>query len=147
MSTGDAGGAALSNADAGSGVRSLRNQTPLSTEVPGTLGPKAAVVHARRMQRSLSKQAARRTDRDSDSGSRLASEDNAVEFVLQAGPHGLFVERTQRRPLGAVLTMAMVFSSSDDFNRWCEADPVRFDHPVLYSRLRRQGDDLLADRS
>ncbi len=109
------------------------------------LGPKAAVLHARRQRLGSAKAAAvvEATDRHRSDQLALTSNDGALAFVLKASAAGLYVERTQRRPLHAHIVQSIVFESIDSFLRWCEADPVRFDHPVLYSRLRRHGDEIL----
>lgn len=108
------------------------------------LGPKAALLHERRQRRALS--VPREVSR-APNAVRLASDDGAVAFTLHAVPEGLFVERTQRRPLGALVTVAMVFERRDAFARWCDGDPVRFDHPMLHNHLRRHGDELLPERA
>ena len=103
------------------------------------LGPKAAVLHSRRVGRK-----AAMPDPLAVEGAGLASEDGAVSFVMTGTVEGLFIERTQRRPLGAQLVQAMVFGDRAAFKRWCDADPIRFDYPVLHGQLRRQGDDYFS---
>lgn len=105
------------------------------------LGPKAALLHARRVSR---KAVARDPGATEDAG--LASEDGAVSFVVKGTTGGLYIERTQRRPLGAQLVQAMVFDDTAAFQRWWDADPIRFDYPMLHGRLRRQGDDYFRAR-
>lgn len=105
------------------------------------LGPKAALLHARRSGLKASKPAMAAAAATLTGGVLLASEDGAVSFVLTHAVDGLFIERTQRRPLGVHLVQSLVFENAAAFIRWCEADPIRFDHPVLYGRLRRQGDE------
>ena len=77
----------------------------------------------------------------------LASDDGAVSFVVTGTIRGLYIERTQRRPLGAQLVQAIVFGEMSAFRRWCDADPIRFDYPVLHGRLRSQGHDYFGARS
>ena len=60
-------------------------------------------------------------------------------LVLKASGSALYVERIQRRPLGTHLVQCMVFASADDFARWCDAEPLRFDDPGLHQRLCRRG--------
>ena len=105
------------------------------------LGPKAAVLHVRRSARNASRPVPTAATTSLADGVLLASEDGAVSFVLMHRADGLFVERTQRRPLGTHLAQSFVFGDLSAFIRWCEADPIRFDHPVLHGRLRRQGDE------
>lgn len=102
------------------------------------LGPKASVLHARRQQRSgntASEQASREA-------LRLSSADAAVTLVIQGVGSTLYVERTQRRPLGTHLVQSMVFETIEEFARWCDAGPLRFDDPPLHLRVRRHGEDF-----
>lgn len=105
------------------------------------LGPKAALLHARRSRLKVSQPAATPQSITVTDSVQLCSEDGAVSFVVTPRSDGLFIERTQRRPLGIHLAQSLVFEDLAAFVRWCEADPIRFDHPVLHSRLRRQGDE------
>lgn len=123
-----------------------RRTAELDASEIAPLGPKAALLHERRQRRAVSKPPRRDTSHSLDAV-RLASDDGAVAFALHAVPEGLFVERTQRRPLGALVTVAMVFERRDAFARWCDSDPVRFDHPMLHNHLRRHGDELLPERA
>jgi hypothetical protein len=128
-----------------SGVSRLRPRRSDTTGDDGVvvLGPKAALMHERRKARAKSRQARAALPPGADATITLASADGSLVFLLQSHPAGLFVERIERRPPGSVITAAMVFGSHETFGHWCEADPVRFDHPMLLSRLRRQGDELL----
>ena len=105
------------------------------------LGPKAALLHARRSRLKASQPAATPQSITVTDSVQLCSEDGAVSFVVTPRSDRLFIERTQRRPLGIHLAQSFVFEDLAAFVRWCEADPIRFDHPVLHSRLRRQGDE------
>lgn len=73
----------------------------------------------------------------------LASTDGTVEFALRASPSGLLVQRTQRQAVGTRLVQCMVFGELGGFARWCESEPMRFEDPVLYDRLRRLGHEAL----
>jgi hypothetical protein len=126
----------------GARLRTRRSNAAGADEVV-PLGPKAALMHERRKARSLSSRARPGSLADAGECITLISDDGSLTFLLQAHQAGLFVERIQSRSAGAVITAAMVFESHETFGRWCEADPVRFDHPMLHSRLRRQGDELL----
>lgn len=106
------------------------------------LGEKRALLHAQR-QRADKVRFVARPAAGSDGALLLRTEDGAVAFVLRRATSGLTVERTQRRPLGACLVQTLLFTVHEAFARWCEADAVRFDEPVLYDRLRREGDALL----
>lgn len=103
------------------------------------LGPKARALQARRQQRTAARQ---RAEVPPNAGPRLGTADGALSYLLRpSGPH-LFVERTQRRPLGTHLVHAIVFTGREDFRRWCDAEPLRFEEPHLHQRLLRQGEEI-----
>jgi len=106
---------------------------------------KRALLHARRM-RQREARIATRPSAEVEGALRLRTEDGAVMFVLRPAASGLVVERTQRRPLGACFVQSFLFTDHDGFRRWCEADTVRFDEPVLYDQLRRVGDARLGGK-
>lgn len=62
-----------------------------------------------------------------------------VAFDVRPTSAGLLVERTQSHPLGACLVQTMLFSDLGMFDRWCDADPGRFEDPLRFSQLRRDG--------
>jgi hypothetical protein len=100
-----------------------------------TLGPKATLIHARRRQRG--------EIASTDAGTRRIATDNcSLSYVVQPVGSALYVERRQRRPLGADVLQSMVFTSVDEFQRWCDAEPVRFDDPVLHRQLCRCGEEF-----
>lgn len=103
------------------------------------LGPKAALLHARRANR---KAAQRDLAESAEHG--LVSEDGAVSFKVEGTPAGLGIERAQRRPLGAQFMQVFVFDDAASFERWCDTDPIRFQYPLLHGQVRRQGDDYFA---
>lgn len=103
------------------------------------LGPKAALLHARRAGRK-----AAQPDPALLHVSGLASEDGAVSFKVEATPAGLCIERMQRRPLGTQFMQVFVFDEASSFKRWCDTDPIRFHYPLLHGQVRRQGDDYFA---
>ena len=102
------------------------------------LGPKAAALHARRMLHL-----ATRPGRLHPlcAGVRFSTADAALSYLLRGVGSALYLERTQRRPLGTHIVQSMVFASLEEFMRWSDADPVRFDEPNLHHRLRRQGQE------
>ena len=109
-------------------------------EEPSSPGP---ALHVRPKRLSVSKRGATAARATRPGEFILATEDGALAFSMRTTYSGLYVERTQGRPLGARLVQSIVFDGSEAFLRWCAADPVRFDHPLLFGRLRRQGDELL----
>ena len=56
-------------------------------------------------------------------------------------PFQILVDPLAQEPDKSDMRYGFVFEDLAAFVRWCEADPIRFDHPVLYGRLRRQGDE------
>jgi hypothetical protein len=65
-----------------------------------------------------------------------------VQFFLQRINGGMYVER-EEIPRGGIRTCQSVhFSDHPAFERWCNDDPTRFEHPVLHARLQRDGDEL-----
>jgi hypothetical protein len=81
---------------------------------------------------------------DSNSAVALRSHDGAVCFRLQATPLGVCIERERRlAPARARLVQSVVFTDWADFNRWCEADSVRFDYPIVFHDLKRAANALL----
>lgn len=77
-------------------------------------------------------------------GETLRSEDGVIQFTLAAATHGVFVERSQLRADAARVIQSMLFSDDASFNRWCDADATRFDYPVLYVKLKHDGDALFS---
>ena len=107
------------------------------------LGPKAAALRARR-QAQPSSIKGRNGRPASRADTSICSDDGAVAFVLKPCGAALFVRRTQRRPLGTMTVLSMSFPDSAAFVRWCDREPVRFDYPLLFDRLRRHGDEAFA---
>ena len=65
-----------------------------------------------------------------------------VRFFLQRVAGGLYVEREDVPRLGLRSNQSLQFADADGFRRWCDDDPVRFEHPTLHIDLKRQGDEL-----
>lgn len=142
MSTQPATPAASSAAAAEASASRAARQRAWDHEGARPLGEKRALLYAQR-QRADKVRFVARPATDNDGALLLRTEDGAVTFVLRGVTSGLTVERTQRRPLGACLVQTLLFTGHEAFARWCEADTVRFDEPVLYDRLRREGDVLI----
>ena len=94
------------------------------------------MLHARRSRLKASRPTPAALTAALTNSTLLASEDGAVRFAVTRRVDGLFIERTQRRPLGIHLAQSFVFEVRATFIRWCEADPIRFDRPLLYGRLQ-----------
>lgn len=73
----------------------------------------------------------------------MKSDDGAVSFSLRPVGARLFIERTHRRHAGTVAVQCLLIEGREEFRRWCELEPTRFDHPVLFDRLRRHADEIL----
>jgi hypothetical protein len=113
-------------------------------ELARPLGAKRAALHLRRQ--GLAPVACRKAN-PSDAGALiLASKDARVTFTLRATTLGLLIERTQRPVIGTRLVQVMVFVELSAFDRWCHSEPMRFEDPVLYVQLRREGHGALAGR-
>jgi hypothetical protein len=81
---------------------------------------------------------------DPTSAFAVRSHDGAVCFRLRATPLGLSIERERRHAQArARLVQSVVFTDWASFIRWCEADSVRFDYPVVFHDLRRAANALL----
>jgi hypothetical protein len=105
------------------------------------LGAKRAALQLRRQSAPV---AAEAKEHRTDTGVRtLASRDATVAFALRATAFGLLIERTQRQAVGTRLVQTMVFEDQPTFDRWCDSEPMRFEDPMLYDRLRREGHEAL----
>jgi hypothetical protein len=65
------------------------------------------------------------------------SADGAVSYSLSRDGSDVLLERTLVRPGGQVFHAVQLLGEKS-FQRWCEADDVRFTHPLLFSELRRR---------
>jgi hypothetical protein len=69
----------------------------------------------------------------------LRSEDARLSFVLLARRDGLYVARTRRVSSRGSLVQSSLFSDSESFARWCDADATRFADPLLWHRVKKRG--------
>jgi hypothetical protein len=112
-------------------------------ELARPLGAKRAALQLRRQ--GLAPAACRKAN-PSDAGAlTLVSKNASVTFTLRATAFGLLVERTQRPVVGTRLVQVMIFVDLPAFDRWCHSEPMRFDDPVLYVQLRREGYGALSE--
>ena len=65
-----------------------------------------------------------------------------VRFLLQPVTGGLYVEREDIPLRGPRTSQSIGFADAVAFERWCDADSVRFDNPLLHTQLKREGDLL-----
>ena len=68
--------------------------------------------------------------------------EGSVQFFLQRINGGLYVEREEIPRHGTRTCQSLLFSDRAGFERWCNDDPARFEHPLLHARLKRDGDEL-----
>jgi hypothetical protein len=114
-------------------------------ELARPLGAKRAALQLRR--RGSSVPAVCRKVNPSNGGALiLSSKDATVTFALRATALGLLIERTQRQVVGTRLVQVMVFVDLPAFDRWCHSEPMRFEDPVMYMQLRREGYGALSGR-
>lgn len=73
----------------------------------------------------------------------VRSEDGAIAFTLWRARTGVFVERVQHRRGRGVVVHSTMFTDGSSFERWCDADAVRFDYPLVHLTLKRHGSTLL----
>jgi hypothetical protein len=76
---------------------------------------------------------------------RIASDegcDGVVRFVLRRVVGGLYVEREELPRKGTHTSISVEFTDRDGFERWCDDDPSRFEHPLLHQRVRREAEEL-----
>jgi hypothetical protein len=107
---------------------------------------------ATRRQRSGSRPAPasdRRTASDPRSRSLQARGSRGeLRFLLQYHQGGLYVEREEIPCHGLHCVQSMHFRDVRQFERWCDGDPARFEHPLLHLALKRDAGTLwqLRDR-
>jgi hypothetical protein len=63
-------------------------------------------------------------------------------FFLQRIAGGLHVEREDPPQHGIRFQVALQFHELECFKQWCDSEPVRFENPLLYLRLKRDAEDL-----
>ena len=82
--------------------------------------------------------------REVANGIVVQSDDGAVCFTLHSTRLGLWVERVRRHAdHQARLVQSVVFSDTIGFSRWCDADSVRFEYPIVFLNIKREGVALL----
>lgn len=80
--------------------------------------------------------------RSASSSYEASSEDGVVHLRVQATETGIFVERAFVHPSSALVVMDVHFDDAAQFGTWCNADPARFEYPMLFLSLKRHGCDL-----
>jgi hypothetical protein len=75
----------------------------------------------------------------------VRSDDGVLQLDLRLVDAGLYMQRELRRPRAGRVTQANIFASREAFARWCEADPLRFEYPMVHARLLRLAGRLFDD--
>ena len=70
------------------------------------------------------------------------SGDGVLTILARRVDNGVCVHRTIRSPGAPRIEQVAVFESQASFRRWCEADALRFDYPLVSRTLLRQADEL-----
>jgi hypothetical protein len=99
----------------------------------------------RRQRRgSRSAQAAAGTAAGEPSGRSLRARGphGELRFRLQYDHGGLYVEREQIPCRGLHCVQSMRFCDVRQFERWCDDDPARFEHPLIHLALKRDAQAL-----
>lgn len=72
----------------------------------------------------------------------VRSDDGVLRLDLRLVGAGLYMQRELHRPRAGRVTQANIFASRDAFRRWCDADSLRFQYPIVHARLMRVADQL-----
>ena len=73
---------------------------------------------------------------------RLSSDDGRVTYAVGSAGSRLFIQRSQCTRLGMLAEQCLLIPDRDGFHRWCATEPIRFQYPMLFDRLRRRGDEF-----
>lgn len=71
------------------------------------------------------------------------SSDGTFGFRICRAQTGIYVERVQFRHGKGRVIQSIIFVDGRSFERWCDADSMRFEHPLVHANLRRHGNFLL----
>jgi hypothetical protein len=114
--------------------------TPTNDRSPGVTRA-GAPRRQRRGSRSAQVSASRASD---NSGQSLRSRGphGELRFRLQYHQGGLYVEREEIPCRGLHWVQCMRFCDVEQFERWCDDDPARFEHPLMHQALKREAQAL-----
>lgn len=89
----------------------------------------------------------RRTSRRASDNAPLLREvvspDGSIAFAFKRTHAGVHVARRQQLEDGSRVVHSSLFVTPEEFERFCDADPLRFEHPHTYLQARRVCFDLL----
>ena len=90
---------------------------------------------------------ANRKARSADASSEISfSDDRAPRFRVRLTGGRISVERRSGESTRS-LTQYAEFDAESSFEEWCEADEVRFTHPLLHQRLKQAVQALLKSQT
>lgn len=70
---------------------------------------------------------------------KVRSDDGTVEYMLMRDGGRLWVQRVLKRYGTTSVVQATSFADVESFTHWCDADAVRFEHPLVHVKLKRCG--------
>jgi hypothetical protein len=73
----------------------------------------------------------------------LRSEDGSLVFHLLRLPTGLYIERVRVLKNGTRVVQSAVLSDGAALAQWCDKDALRFEFPLIFAMLKRDGTHLL----
>ncbi|HEV6967934.1 hypothetical protein [Roseateles sp.] len=121
------------------------HSTPPS-KVDAALPTKRAKLHARRFPHLTSAwRAGLSLKAGGPGGHLLTSRDGTLAIAIRSTPVGLWVERRHCPLSGPRTAHTLIFESPATFDKWCAAEPLRFDDPILYDALRREGHEAFGE--
>lgn len=130
----------------------LGSQQSVGVDVAGTSARESSPPFARLVIASgthrdglaaRARKAAAARNKEGHRSAVVESDDRAVSFLLAGIGGRLFIERTHRSLAGTMAVQCLLIGGREEFLRWCEVEPVRFEHPVVFDRLWRYGDEVL----
>jgi hypothetical protein len=111
-------------------------------------GRQSAVLQAggtrrhRSSGRPVTASAGRSTSDPCSRSLQARSQRGELRFRLQYHQGGLYVEREDLPSRGLHCVQSMHFRDVRQFERWCDGDPTRFEHPLLHIALKRDAQAL-----
>lgn len=72
----------------------------------------------------------------------VASPDGRIAFGFKRTHVGVHVERRESMSDGSRVALASLFVTVEQFDRFCDADPMRFEHPHTFQQAKRACHDL-----
>lgn len=75
----------------------------------------------------------------------VASPDGSIAFALKRASTGVHVERTQQLAEGSRVMHSTLILSIEEFQRLCDSDPLRFEHPHTFFLATKACHELFDD--